>query len=281
MKKNTLKTILLGSLLITTIACSDDNGNITIDPNQDAVVSIAGTDAGTLINKDYKLNTARTDSFTVSVTSSQALTKDLSVNLGLSQMGLDSQNSKRKAAGLDDYTALPTSAYTISPNPVIIKAGTRTAKFALTANIPASIDLANDYLLPLGIISATDAKINGLLGFVNIGINGLPNKFAGDYRATGRFVIQSTIRDFDRDKAVRTIDKITSETEFADLGTLMWLKVNKDNTVTIIPQQSTTNLVGAIQQVSVNKYDPDTKTFTLNYQYNVGSRVITEVVKKK
>jgi hypothetical protein len=279
MKLITLKTLLLSMSIIGLIACSKDNNNPNIAP--DVIVGISGTDAGALLMKNYKLDVARTDSFTVNISSTDLQTKDLSLTLDMSQTGLDLQNTKRKAAGEANYTVLPKTAYVISPNPVIIKTGTRTAKFAVKVNVPAAIDLANDYLLPVGITNAGDAKVNSALSFVNISIEGLPNKFAGDYRATGRFVLPTSIRDFDRDKMVKTIDKITSETEFADLGTVMQLKVNNDNSVTIIPQASTTSLVGAVEQVSVNKYDPTTKTFTLNYQYNVGSRVITEVIKRK
>ncbi len=280
MKLIALKNVLLFALVSGLYACSKDNNNPNVI-TPEVIVSIAGADAGALLTKNYKLDVARTDSFTVNISSSNLQTKDLSLALDISQIGLDLQNTKRKAAGEANYTVLPTTAYSISPNPIIIKAGTRTAKFAVKVNVPATIDLANDYLLPVGITNAGDAKINSALSFVNISIEGLPNKFAGDYRATGRFTLPTSTRDFDRDKIVKTIDKITSETEFADLGTIMWLKVNNDNSVIIIPQPSTTSLVGAVEQVGVNKYDPSTKTFTLNYQYNVGSRVISEIIKRK
>ena len=272
------KTLLLFFLFLVLDSCSKDNSN-AVTP--EIMVSMAGTDAGALLIKNYKLDVVRTDSFTVNITSVDLEKKDLPITLGVSQTGLDVQNVKRKAAGEIDYSVLPTTTYSFSPNPVIIKAGFRTAKFAVKVNVPTAIDLANDYLLPVGIINAGDAKINSALSFVNIGIEGLPNRFFGVYRARGRFILPTSARDIDRDKSVKNIDKITSEIEFADLGTIMWLKVNKDNSVTIIPQGSTTNLVGAVEQVGINKYDPVAKAFTLNYQYNVGSRVITEVITKK
>ena len=280
MKLITPKIVLFSILIIGLIACSKENDNINVIIPE-VTVSIAGTDAGALLMKSYKLDVARTDSFTVNIASTDLQKKDLSLTLDISQIGLDFQNNKRKAAGEANYTVLPTTTYVFSPNPVIIKAGTRISKFAVKVSVPAAIDLANDYLLPVGITNAGDAKINSALSFVNISIEGLPNRFAGDYRAMGHFTLPTSSRDFDRDKNIKTIDKITSETEFADLGVLMWLKVNKDNSVTIIPQESTISLVGAIEQIGVNKYDPSTKTFTLNYQYNVGTRVITEVIKKK
>ena len=269
---------LFFALIMGLIACSKDNNNAVVP---EITVSMAGTDAGILVLKNYKLDVARTDSFSVNISSTDLAQKDLMLTLNISQTGLDFQNVKRKAAGEADYAVLSTTAYVFSPNPVIIKSGTRTAKFAVKVNVPSTIDLANDYLLPVGISNAGDAKINSALSFVNIGIDGLPNKFAGVYRTKGRFTLPTSARDIDRDKTLKSIDKITAETEFADLGTIMWLKVNKDNSVTIIPQESTKNLVGAVEQVGINKYDPIAKAFTLNYQYNVGSRVITEVITKK
>ncbi len=281
MKLITPKTLLFSILTIGFIACSKDNDNNLNVITLEATVSIAGSDAGALLMKNYKLDVARTDSFAVNISSADVQKKDLSLTLDISQIGLDFQNNKQKAAGEANFMVLPSTAYFISPNPVIIKAGTRTAKFSVKVSIPVAIDLANDYLLPVGITNAGDAKINSALSFVNISIEGLPNKYDGTYQAIGNFTLPTSTRDINRTKTLKTIDKTTSETEFADLGTFMRLKVNKDNSVTIIPQESTTNLVGAVEQTGVNKYDSATKTFTLSYQYNVGSRVITEVIKKK
>ena len=278
MKLITPKTLLFSISMIGLIACSKDNNN-AVAP--EITVSMAGTDAGTLVLKNYKLDVVRTDSFAVNISSTDLAPKDLSLTLDISQTGLEFQNNKRKAAGETNYTVLPTTTYSFSPNPVIIKAGTRTAKFAVKVNVPFAIDLTNDYLLPVGITNAGDAKINSALSFVNIGIDGLPNQYDGAYRSKGQFTLPTSSRNIDREKILKTIDRITSETEFADLGTLMWLKINKDNSVTIIPQQSTTGLVGMVEQTGINKYDPTTKAITLNYQYNVGSRIVTEVITRK
>ncbi|MDZ7900553.1 MAG: DUF1735 domain-containing protein [Arcicella sp.] len=279
MKRITLKIALFGVLITGLYACSTDSENNPLA--SDATVSMAGTDAGTLVLKTYKLDVARIDSFTVSITSADLLKTDLPITLDISQAGLDLQNTKRKALGEVNYTVLPVNTYTISPNPVIIKAGTRTAKFFVKVNIPASIDFSNDYLLPVGISKAGEAKINSTLSFVNIAVEGLPNAYDGIYRSTGSFIILGSLRAINRDKILKTIDKTTSETEFADSSFPMWLKVNKDNSVTIIPKEAAAAFPGPFEQTGINKYDPLTKTFTLNYQYNVGSRVISEMIKKK
>ena len=61
----------------------------------------------------------------------------------------------------------------------------------------------------------------------------------------------------------------------------MWLKVDpKTYNVTLTPQASANP---GTTQVGKNVYDPATKTFTLNYQYegSGGFRVISETIKKK
>jgi hypothetical protein len=105
MKLITLKTLLLSMSIIGLIACSKDNNNPNIAP--DVIVGISGTDAGALLMKNYKLDVARTDSFTVNISSTDLQTKDLSLTLDMSQTGLDLQNTKRKAAGEANYTVLP------------------------------------------------------------------------------------------------------------------------------------------------------------------------------
>jgi hypothetical protein len=192
---------------------------------------------------------------------------------------LKSTNAKRVAAGDDAYEILPASTYTYT-NPVI-KAGTRDANFSVNVKLPKTLDFSKEYVIPVGISDASGVKISGNLGFMNIFVGGAPNQYEGAYQSTGYFSHPSSPRDINRAKTIKTIDKNTSETEFADLGYIMWLKVNKDNTVTIIPKGAAADLAGPFEQTGVNKYDPATKSFTLNYQYNVASRVITEVIKKK
>lgn len=283
MKAIIFKNILFFTLMSCLYSCSVENSNNLNAIVPDATVSIAGTDAGTLLMKNYKIDVARTDSFAVNLTANEFLKKDLLLTLDISQVGLDFQNNKRKAAGEANYSTLPTNAYIISPNPVIIKAGNRTAKFAVKVNIPASIDLANDYLLPVGIVNASDAKINSALSFVNISIEGLPSAYEGNYRSIGNFTHPTQPRVIDQDKVLKTVDKVTSETQFADLQNfVMWLKVNKDNTVTIIPKASADGLPN-LGQTGTNKYDPATKKFTLNYKYSGdgGDRIVSEVISRK
>lgn len=106
------------------------------------------------------------------------------------------------------------------------------------------------------------------------------NPYIGDFVSTGTITDPAnTTRSILRDKLIRRIDDVTSEMEVGDMASKNYylkLVVNSDNSVTLTPSGSTPNLD---QSVGVNKYDPATKTFTLNYSYNSAApQVVKEVV---
>jgi len=284
MKRIIKSCLILFASVIGLSSCLEDKGytDLINSVGADPIVSIFGDAGGSLQSGKFKIDTAVVVTYQVNLGSINPLDKDLAITMGVTTSATDylkATNAKRVKAGDDPYEILPSSAYTIV-NPVI-KAGTRDADFSLNVKLPKTLDFSKEYIIPVGITDASGVKISANLGFMNIFVGGTPNKYDGVYSSTGYFSHPTAPRDILRDKTLKTIDKSTSETEFADLGSPMWLKVNKDNTVTIIPQGAAAGLAGPFEQTGVNKYDPATKTFTLNYQYNVGTRVITEVIKKK
>ena len=100
------------------------------------IVSIFGGDGGALRVVSFVLDTAKTVTYSVNVGSPNLLDKDVTITLGESTDGLADQNAKRTASGDTPYSALPKIAYTISPNPVVIKAGQRDAEFKVTVKVP-------------------------------------------------------------------------------------------------------------------------------------------------
>lgn len=284
MKRIIKSCLILFASVIGLSSCLEDKGytDIINAVGAEPIVSIFGNAGGSLQSGKFKIDTLVAATYQVNLGSIQPLDKDLALTMGVTTAATDylkATNAKRVAAGDDPYEILPASIYTYT-NPVI-KAGTRDANFSVNVKLPKTLDLSKEYVIPVGISDASGVKISGNLGFMNIFVGGAPNQYDGAYQSTGYFSHPTAPRDIDRAKTVKTIDKNTSETEFADLGSIMWLKVNKDNTVTIIPKGAAADLAGPFEQTGVNKYDPVTKSFTLSYQYNVGTRVITEVIKKK
>ena len=287
MKRIIKSGLILFASVIGLSSCLEDKGytDIVNGVGAEPIVSIFGGDGGALKTGIFKIDTLVEVRYLVNLGSIDPLNKDLALTIGVTQGATDflkATNSKRVAVGDDPLDALPTTAYTFV-NPVVIKAGKRDDTLRVRVKLPKTLDFSKEYVIPVGIADASGVKISSNLGFMNIFVGGTPNKFEGAYASTGYFTHPTVPRAIDRAKALKTVDKSTSETEFADLGgaATMLLKVNKDNSVTITPQGSAATLAGPFEQVGVNKYDPVTKSFTLNYQYNVGSRVITEVIKKK
>lgn len=264
--------------IIGLISCVGD----TSVPNVVEVVSISGNVGGTLQTVPFKIDTLVEVKYKVSYESANSLSKDLPITIGVTQAASDllkTTNAKRATTGDDAYEALPVSVYTFV-NP-IIKAGQKEAEFSVKVKLNKTLDYTKEYVIPLGILNANGIKISENLGSMNIFVDGTPNKYQGNYKSIGTFSHPTTPRKIERDKVLTSIDKFTSETEFADLSYLMWLKINKDNTVTITPQGAATTLSGPFEQTGVNKYDPLTKTFTLNYQYTSGTRIISEKITKQ
>ena len=286
MKRIIKSGLILFASVIGLSSCLEDKGytDIVNAVGAEPIVSIFGGDGGALKTGIFKIDTLVEVKYEVNLGSIDPLNKDLALTMGATQSATDflvATNKRRASAGDDPLEALPVSAYSFV-NPVI-KAGQRDAVFSIKVKLPKTLDFSKEYVIPVGISDASGVKISSNLGFMNIFVGGTPNKFEGAYASTGYFTHPTVPRAIDRPKALKTVDKSTSETEFADLAgsATMLLKVNKDNSVTITPQGSAATLAGPFEQVGVNKYDPVTKSFTLNYQYNVGSRVITEVIKRK
>lgn len=113
---------------------------------------------------------------------------------------------------------------------------------------------------------------------------GVANQFAGTYQVDGYFThpVATSSRAINRKKFLTPIDGVTCLTYAGDLDSFgtdyeMYVIVNPDNSVSI---EETDNTVTEIflSPGKDNKFDPVTKTFTLNYFYNASApRQISEV----
>jgi hypothetical protein len=113
---------------------------------------------------------------------------------------------------------------------------------------------------------------------------GVANQYAGTYQVVGYFThpVATSSRAINRKKFLTPIDGVTCLTYAGDLDSFgtdyeMYVVVNPDNSVSI---EETDNTVTEIFLTpgEDNKYDPVTKTITLNYYYNASApRKISEV----
>lgn len=115
-------------------------------------------------------------------------------------------------------------------------------------------------------------------------INPLPiiNQYEGNYHATGYFNHPTSPRALDLDKYMSSVDASTitgAHSDLGDSGYTITVKINSDNTV-VVKQFASGNEIGEMTPGAVNKYDPTTKTFTLNYRYSGsnGWRTVNETL---
>lgn len=255
----------------------DNSVNVIEFKNPSSFVSPYGSKYA-LYTQAFNLANENDYPITVSYSGAHVAPQDITVNLGTDPAALNQYNTEQST----HYDLIPSNLYSM-PASVVIPRGQRTVTVDLKLK-SNSFDFSKNYVLPIQIQSASTGTVSGNFGTILLNVNA-KNNYDGTYRSTGYFThpTASSSRAIDKDKTLATVNFSTVVTEFADLGGsgwLMWLTVNADNTVTITPKGSTAS--GVIQE-GVNKYDPSTKTFTLNYKYSGsgGFRVVTETIKLK
>ncbi len=212
--------------------------------------------------------------------SEASLATAATVNLKIDKTLIDAYNADTN--NLTKLELLPATLYTTDALDLSFAAG----EFSKVINLkvdPSKLDLTKKYALGVT-ATATGYKVRSGLDKALFQLIA-KNKYDGAYKSVGYFThpTATSSRAIDRLKTLSTVDATTSETELGDLGGAgyaMQLKVNADNTVTIIPKGATPSPLN--QSYGPNTYDPVKKTFTLWYSYNVAApRIIQEVITKK
>ena len=108
------------------------------------------------------------------------------------------------------------------------------------------------------------------------------NKYEGYYHSTGYFDHPTSPRSIDLEKYMATVDPVTITGDHSDLGSsgyTITITINTDNSV-VVKQFANGSEIGEMVPGAENKYDPGTKTFTLNYRYegSSGYRTISETL---
>jgi Domain of unknown function (DUF1735)/Domain of unknown function (DUF4361) len=214
------------------------------------------------------------------------LGQDVDVTWAVDPTILTKYNESGKAADPDnwvDQLLMPATFYTLPSTTTKIPAGIRSVPLSIT--VP-SIDYYADpdyasYVLPLRITSATNNVIvSGNLGIILLRIN-VKNDYEATYHSVGTFTRLGVTRDIDRDKYFSTVDSNTIDGEFADLGSVIRIKINSDNTLTLTPITAHPTTIAVNTKPGDNTYNPATKTFILHYSYLGGTREGFETVVRK
>ena len=217
-------------------------------------------------------------SFMINIATDQLPTTDVTVTLAVDPTAVTNYNTMNKIKDEDKYLAYPT--FKILNPTVTIKAGTRTAIINGKIWGADKLSACDKFIAATTIKSVSDPNIM-IPSNMKSYVLSLPisNPYEGVYKSTGTFVHPTGgTRIIDEDKVLSTVDCKTVKGFVGDLGAYdAKFTVNADNSVTISGSVSATQ---PLIQSGVNKYDPATRTFTVNYYYvgGGGSRVISEVL---
>jgi len=216
-------------------------------------------------------------SFMINIATDQPPTSDVTITVATDPAAVTNYNTLNKKS----YLPYP-SVKILNPT-VIIAAGTRTAIINGKVWGADKLNACDNFIAAITIKSVSDPKImipsNMKSYLLSLPIS---NPFQGSYHSTGTFTHPTAgVRIIDEDKELSTVDCKTVTTTVGDLGGYEAnFTVNDDNSVTVTGGLSPDQ---PLIQSGVNKYDPATKTFTVNYYYvgSGGNRVISEVLVRK
>jgi hypothetical protein len=203
------------------------------------------------------------------------------------------------------YQQLPASLYTLkNGGKVTINPGQKSVKIGVNF-AGDKIDFFNNNAfknaLSLKLINAQGATLDSALSKAVV-IIAAKNPYAGNYHAVGKTSRSDLPDNHDANHSydikmqpLTIVTPNTVQTEMPDSHDPIYLTVNPDNSVKInflqgvpgpffpfgtFPALIVTSFssVGPYTQNGVNKYDPSTKTFTLNYQYYGGIGSVSETL---
>ncbi|WP_231491625.1 DUF1735 domain-containing protein [Pedobacter sp. Leaf170] len=307
-----MKKIIFNSLLALTIAttlssCLKDSVT-DLDPSKGVnVIEFANPAAIVKTGAPYSLYTfayATTETpslpITVSYSGPQEFApQDITVNIGLAPAStIDTYNT---AIGTT-YSMLNGNGFTFTGTSVVIKQGTNKATFTIPLK-PGQFDFSKQEVLPITISSASSGVISGNFRTILLNVNA-KNAYDGIYTPQeGSFVQRysnpttPTTGDAlngptgtNPDVTLTTVSLTTVQ-----IGNLRWsggssgvggidnLQATVDPATNLVTMKALGNATLANIPGSVNRYDPATKTFTLNFDWNQTStkRVYSLKIKYK
>ena len=266
-----ISTLFAGLLLLN--SCLKDTADYW--PDEVAGKMYATVLKPALQSKTLKPTTDTVDfSFMINIATDQPPATDVTVTVAVDPTAVTNYNTMKKST----YLAYP--SFKILNPTVTIKAGTRTAIINGKIWGADKLNACDQYIAATTIKTVSDPNIM-IPSNMKSYVLSLPisNPYEGLYKSTGTFIHPTGgTRIIDEEKDLSTVDCKTVKAFVGDLGAYdAKFTVNADNSVTISGSVSATQ---PLIQSGVNKYDPATKTFTVNYYYvgGGGNRVISEVL---
>lgn len=264
-------------------SCLKEKYKIAIDDNTDRVTTefTSARTGGNSVALEFATAFIEVDLTELRIPPRAAMNKSVQVKIA-------ENDALVVAAG---YSTLPRSAYSIISYDYNLTPTARKLPVRIRVN-PAAL-VGGSYAIGLVIQQVSEGEISQNANEIVVEVK-VKNDYEGEYHATGLRLLYagptiasgvSSQFDIDDDKYLYTIDKNTVETDVADLigGGWMFLEVNP-TTFDVTVKPSTISPTFLLSNNGPCKYNPSTRTFTLNYKYfNAAGnlRTITETITGK
>lgn len=277
--------LVIGFLLSTVLlsSCLKEKYKLGIDDNTDRVTTefTAARTPGNSVALEFGTQFIEVDLTELRIPPRAAMNKSVQVKIAES-------NALVAAAG---FSALPSGAYSILSYDYTLTPTAR--KLPVRIRVNPSRLVGGAYAIGLTIQEVSEGEISQNAKEIVVEVK-VKNDYEGEYYASGlrQLYAGSTTASgvasefpIDDDKYLFTIDRNTVETDVADLigGAWMFLEVDPA-TFDVTVKPSTISPTFALSNNGPCKYNPATRTFTLNYKYfNAAGnlRTITETIVAK
>ncbi|MDQ1140738.1 DUF1735 domain-containing protein [Pedobacter agri] len=290
MKKYIFKSLTFLLAASTLTSCLKDDtmildpakGHNVIEFANPAQIAVNGTPSP-MYQFSYSTATLPTLPITVSYSGPEATApQDITVRI---TPGNTAKIQEYNTATSSSYTLLPAESYTLSTNEVVIKAGTSKATFNVALR-PLTFSFTGLQVLPLTISSVSTGIISGNFGTILLNVTP-KNIYDGVYNVTAgnvqRFTAPGvpTVNDGlngdvagNPDVSLQTINLTTVQ-----INGLTWhggggiagidnLRATIDPATNLVTMSALGNASLRNIAGTVNRYDPATKTLTLNFEWN-------------
>ena len=271
--------------MVSFAACKKDYIYGDITPNTDRVmVEFTDSKNNGQLSLSYGTQMISTTLTELRFNPRSSVSQDAQVKYTLKNSLIADYNS----ANGTGFQALPAGSYTIETDQLTLTNSER--KKGIPIKILPSAIAGGAYALGLTISSTSYGEISPVAHDVLVFVQ-VRNDYEGMYHSTGQRILYNgptvasgvaSVFDIDTDKYLYTVDQTTVETDVADLvgGAWMFLTVNPaTKAVTVAPSAFSPTF--ALSNNGSCTYDPQTKTFTLQYKYFNGAgnlRTIEETI---
>ncbi|TKC12422.1 DUF1735 domain-containing protein [Pedobacter polaris] len=292
MKKIFNRTLAMLVAVTALTSCLKDDSTV-LDPDKSVGnviefanpkdISVHGSTTAAYIFSYDNVPTPTNQTISVSYSGPEAVApKDIEVEIGLGPQSVITQYNTEQNGSM---IMMPSDKYVINATKVVIPKGKRTASF--TISFKTSTFVVGDlYALPLQIKSASHGIISG--NFSNIILNVIPkNLWDGIYSVEAgtitRYTNPTTPANDALSGSMAGNPDVTLQTKTANSVTVVGLNwankgggvggvdpitmtINANNTLSFSSGVTTTLLKETTGRT--NTYDPATKTFTINFDWN-------------